>query len=279
MHHYHKGFTHRENGGVEFAVINSFEQTGLVRHGFTTRKGGVSTEPFNALNLNRTRGDAPLSVEQNYLLMCEALNIPLDALVLVNYEHGARVHRVGAADIGKGITRPTDLPHCDGLITDEPGVALLTLHADCMGLFLLDPVKKSIGVCHAGWKGVAQGMGTAMVLAMEEAYGSKPSDLLCGITAHIRSCCFEVGAPVAKIFRDAFPGAHAVLEREGKKPAVDLEACMLDMLLGAGVLEEHITMQQECTSCMAELYYSHRRDRGKTGSMASVLMLTGAGRR
>ena len=269
----YQGFTRRENLGVEFAVIPSFEQSGLVRHGFTTRKGGVSQGPFASLNFNRKRGDTPENINKNYQLMCEALGIPLEALVLVNYEHGAKTHRVSGVDTGKGVTRPSDLPHSDGLITNDPGVALLTLHADCMGVFLLDPVKKSIGVCHAGWKGVASGVGPAMVQAMEKSFGSSPSDLLCGISAHIRSCCFEVDEPVAAIFRNTYGQTDAVLEREGEKPAVDLEACMLYSLTNAGVSEEHITMQGECTSCATGDYYSHRRDKGKTGSMASVLML------
>ena len=149
----------------------------------------------------------------------------------------------------------------------------MTLHADCMGVFLLDPVQKSIGVCHAGWKGVVSGMGPEMVRAMEALFNSSPSDILCGISAHIRSCCFEVDEPVAKIFRDAYPQTGAVLERAGRKAAVDLEACMLEGLQSAGVRKEHITVQGECTSCASADYYSHRRDKGKTGSMASVLML------
>lgn len=274
MNRYQRGFTRRENRGVEFGAIPAFERSGLVRHGFTTRKGGVSLAPFDSLNLNRRRGDDPKIVRRNYELMCEAIGVPLEALVLVNYEHGARVHRVGLSDRGKGITRPTDLPKCDGLITDEPGVALLTLHADCMGVFLLDPVRACIGVCHAGWKGVAAGMGRSMVRAMAEAFHSEPRDLLCGISAHIRACCFEVDEPVARVFSDTF-GADAVLEQGGRKPTVDLEACMLASLLGEGVGEANVTVQGECTCCGPESYFSHRRDKGRTGSMASVMMLTG----
>lgn len=273
MHQYHGGFTRIERFGVEFGLIPSFEKTGLVRHGFTTRKGGVSPEPYNSLNFNRKRGDAPDNIQKNYRLMSKALDIPTEALVLVNYEHGARVHRVGEADRGKGVTRPSDLPFCDGLVTDTPGVALLTLHADCMGVFLLDPEKRCIGLCHAGWKGVAGGMGAAMVQAMEKAFQTDPAYLLIGISAHIRSCCFEVDEPVAGVFREAFPQTDAVLRRAGKKPAVDLEACMLASLMDAGVPETNVTVQGECTSCVSEDFYSHRRDKGRTGSMASVLML------
>lgn len=278
MSRYETGFTRSENCGVEFGAIPAFERSGLVRHGFTTRKGGVSAAPFDSLNLNRRRGDEPAIVRTNYQLVCDAIGVPLEALVLANYEHGATVHRVGLSDRGKGMTRPTDLPKCDGLITDEPGVALMTLHADCMGVFLLDPVRACIGVCHAGWKGVAAGMGGAMVRGMAKEFGCAPENLICGISAHIRSCCFEVGEPVAEIFRDAF-GAHAVIERVGGKPTVDLEACMIDSLLGIGVRETNITVQGECTCCKPGSYYSYRRDKGKTGSMASVLMLCGDARR
>ncbi len=267
------GFAYRESRGIRYAVIPDFEKTGLVRHGFTTRLGGVSEGPFESLNFNTRRGDTRENVAENYSRMCGALGVPPEALVLVRYEHGANVHRVDEKDRGKGVWRKTDFPYCDGLITDSPGVALLTLHADCMGVFLLDPVRKCIGLCHAGWRGVAGGMGRAMVGAMQQAYGSAPSDMLAGISAHIGPCCFEVDAPVAEVFDKAFPDTAAVVRRSGAKAVVDLAACMRDDLAGAGVPPENITVQGECTSCNDALFYSHRRDKGNTGSMASVLML------
>lgn len=267
------GFKYIEKDGIEYATISEFEDTKLVRMGFTSRKGGVSSGFSSNLNFNIKRGDSLENVRKNYLLISDVLSMNMDDFVLVNYEHGVNVCRVSEKDKGKGIKIASDLPYCDGLITNNVGVPLVTLHADCLGIFYLDPVKKCIGVCHAGWKGVVLGMGNKMVESMQKEFGTEPSDLMCGITAHIGPCCFEVDKPVVDAFENAFEGKDIVVKQAGKKDSINLDACVRKSLLKAGVKNENIFSQEACSSCESDRFFSHRRDKGKTGSMASIIML------
>ena len=144
--------------GIPVYGFSAFAQTGLVKHGFTGRSGGVSGAPFDTLNLGFSRPEPRENVAENYKRLCEAEAIAYDSLVLVSYAHGALARRVDASDAGRGFDREP-LPECDAIITNTRGLTLITLHADCMPVFLLDPFKKAVGLVHAGWKGTLARVG------------------------------------------------------------------------------------------------------------------------
>ena len=231
-----------EKQGVAYLTFPAFSAVPFVRHAFSTRVGGVSCGEFSSMNLSFHRGDPDETVLTNYHRFCDAAGFSFDSLVASAQDHHTEIRRVTKRECGIGIWRPRDQESVDGLLTDEPGVTLVTYYADCVPLYFLDPVHRAIGLAHAGWRGTVAGMGIKMVEAMAHKFGSRPEELLAAIGPSIGPCCYEVDQPVA----DAFAA------RTDWKPECFLRDCgdgkyMLNLweanrraLLRAGLLEAHI---------------------------------------
>ncbi len=267
----HRGFVLREKNGVQLMEIPSFLEHGFTKHAFTTRNGGVSRGEFASLNLSRTRENSPENKKENYRRAAAAVGVTYESLTLVRYAHGDGIVTAKRTDAGKGIARATDFDLCDAMIVCEPGVTAVTLHADCMPVFAADTEKRTVCVAHAGWKGVFLELPGKIIAKMKTDFKSRPQDIIVGIGPHIMRCCFEVGEEVALPFAEKF-GEGAVARKNGKW-FVDLQWAVLEQLLGQGISEEHITCADCCTYCREDLFYSHRRDRGKTGAMGSFIAL------
>lgn len=265
------GFARHQIGDVVYWTVPSIDESGRYTHGFTSRRGGVSPDPYGSLNLSMTREASPDNKKRNYALAAEAIGLDPGSFVLVNYEHGDGIARITREDAGKGFTRPTDLPKCDGLLLDSEGVTAVTLHADCVPVFVADLSGKRGAVCHAGWKGTAKRLPKKLVERLV-AEGSRREDLAVGIGPHIRSCCFEVGPEVAEIFVNEF-GPQVIDRRQGEKAFVGLERAILAQLAEADLRPEQVTVADGCTFCDEDLFYSHRRDHGITGAMGAFFAL------
>lgn len=265
--------------GAKLRFVNGvgiYTQPALTRlpgfdHGFTAKSGGVSEGYFSSLNLSFTRPEKRENVMENYRIFCRAAEIPFESMVMDNYEHGTTVLRVDRADAGKGYLLDP-LPACDGLVTNDPAITLITGHADCMAFYFIDPVKRCIGLAHAGWRGALGRIGASVVERMTQEYGSAPKDIIAAVGPSICPDCFEVGENVAEEFRREFPDLPCVLPREGARPHVDLWMVAVRQFEQAGVLPEHICLFDVCTMTTPRLY-SHRRDKGNTGGMAAYLRI------
>ena len=257
--------------GVGLYTLPALEHLPGFDHGFTARSGGVSEGYFASLNLSFTRPENRDNVMENYRIFCRAAGIPFDAMVMDNYEHGTNVIKVDRTDAGKGYLLDP-LPPCDGLVTNDPAITLITGHADCMAFYFVDPVKRCIGLAHAGWRGALGRIGAAVIAELTKQYGSDPADLIIGIGPSICPDCFEVGDDVAAEFAQAFPDLPCVLPQEGAQPHVDLWMIACAQFVEAGVLPEHISLFDVCTMTTPRLY-SHRRDQGNTGGMAAYLRI------
>lgn len=188
-------------GGAEFLFFPEIEKTGVVRHLMSTRLGGVSEGDLWSMNVSYSRGDRKENVDENYRRIAEALGCGMEDFVFSDQTHTTNIRHVTGADRGKGILRPRDYADVDGMITDEPGIVLSTFYADCVPLLFVDPVKKAVGLSHSGWKGTAGCMGRKTVEAMQEAFGSRPEDILAGIGPSICRDCYEVSKDVAEVFQ------------------------------------------------------------------------------
>jgi hypothetical protein len=268
-----------EDGGklllLKFPLL---EATGLVKHCFTTRLGGVSEGMFATMNLGLARSDDRIAVETNYRRLAKALEVDYEKFVLTDQTHTVHVRRVTAADAGKGLTRERDYRNVDGLITDVPGLVLSTFFADCVPLYFVDPVHRAIGMSHSGWRGTVRRMGSATIEAMRQAYGSRPEDLVCAIGPSICQDCYEVGEDVAEEVRRAFPGREAQLLREERglpepKYRLDLWRANELVMLDAGVRQDHIAVTDICTCCNPQLLFSHRASHGRRGNLGGFLSL------
>ena len=163
-------------------------------HCFSTRLGGVSEGTLASLNLGTHRGDRPENVRENYRVLGAAVDFAPAETVFTRQEHTDCLLRVGKADCGTGLDREQTII-CDGILTDEPDVALVCFGADCATILLYDPVHPAIAAVHAGWRGTAQGIAYKAVLRMQAEFGSQPRDIRAAIGPCIGRCCFESRCP------------------------------------------------------------------------------------
>lgn len=265
------------HGGVEYLTFPLLEETGLVRHIFSTRLGGVSGGIFSSMNLSYTRGDDKAAVDENYQRIAEVLGCQPEDIVCADQTHTTNIRTVNEKDRGKGIVCPKDYADIDGLITDVPGVVLATFYADCVPLFFIDTKKKAIGLSHSGWRGTVGRMGQRTLEAMYQAFGTKPEDVTAAIGPSICQACYEVSEDVAEAFRKAFRGpgqADALLIDKGKgKYQLDLWRANRIVLEEAGVLADKIQVTDVCTCCNPDYLFSHRASQGKRGNLGAFLGL------
>lgn len=245
-------------------------------HAVTTRAGGVSAPPYDTFNLSWARPDSQDAVLENRRRLCNALEIPLSHLVQAGQIHGIGVKAVGQDERGAGAReRSTVLPPADALITDEPDVFLLACFADCVPLLFFDPVRRAVGVAHAGWKGTVAGMAAATVSAMEQTYGCRPADLLVVIGPSAGPCCYEVGPEVIAAARSAFSEQPTVLPGIDGRTHFDLWTANHVTLCKAGVLPANIAITNYCTIHHADRFFSHRATGGATGRFGAVIGMRG----
>ena len=212
-------FRNVERGGVPYLSFKALEDTGMVINGFSTRLGGASKGRFATMNFSYSRKDDPADVLENFTRMADALGVERDRMVVSYQTHTTNVRRVTREDEGKGVIRERDYRNVDGLITDVPGITLVTFYADCVPLYLVDPVHYAIGLSHSGWRGTVRRMGQVTMDAMKEAFGTRPEDVTACIGPSICRDCFEVGEEVAEAFADAFdPKYRDALYRANAKP-------------------------------------------------------------
>ena len=266
----------RRHGNTPFLVFPSLEETGLVHHGFSVREGGVSPGPYASMNLSFTMGDSNENVLENYDRMAQALEVELSQMTSVWQAHTNQVKRVDASDVGKGIIRPKDPEEIDGMVTNLRGVTLVTLHADCLPLYFLDPANNAIGLAHSGWRGTKQAIGIKTLEAMEQAFGSRLEDLLVCIGPGIGRTAFEVGPEVAEAFVELLGAKRAsdvLMPLQLGTSMLDLTLANEMLFLEAGIRPDHLYSADLCTYSRPDLFFSHRRDGSARGSMAAFLSL------
>lgn len=266
----------KEKNHVPYIQFKNLSATGIVKHGFSTRKGGVSTGIFSSMNLNFKRGDDPDAVMENYRRMAAALNMRVEDMVLSDQTHTTNVRVITEEDRGKGILKPQDYSDVDGMITNVPGIVLVTSYADCVPLYFVDPVRKAIGLSHSGWKGTVGHIGQKTVWKMHEVYGSEPKDIVAAIGPSICQSCYEVSDDVAEGFRANFTADEAadiLLDKGNGKYQLDLWKANWYVLTDAGILPEHLSVTDLCTACHPDLLWSHRKTNGQRGGLSAFLSL------
>lgn len=270
-----KTLTPHWKGDLLYYSFPALDALPFVRHGFSTRLGGVSDGIFASMNLSFTRGDSPQRVRENFERFCAAIGVSAQNVVISAQEHHTVIYNATAADRGRGITRERGYTDIDGLLTDEPGVVLCTQYADCVPLFFVDPVRRVVGTSHSGWKGTVAAIGAVTVERMCRDYGCRREDILAAIGPSIGPCCFEVDEPVYQAFAqmDGWDPAFARARSDGKYD-IDLWEVNRRILLNAGLLPSHITVTDLCTRCHPDIFWSHRATGGERGSLAAFISLS-----
>jgi YfiH family protein len=229
--------------------------------GESTRHGGVSPVPYNALNLGGATQDAPENVLENNKRFFGSLNI--------NFEKVAKSHQVHGAEI-LTVTKAGRYEGYDALITNIPNIQLAVTIADCTPVLIFDPVKKAVAAIHAGWRGTVQEIVLKTAFALQKEYGSDPQDCLAYVGTCIDECSFEVGEDVAGNFVSDFKR----WDDKKKKFFVDLKSANKDQLLRAGIKPENIEVSPFSTILNNNDYFSYRYENGLTGRMLATIGLT-----
>lgn len=266
-------FKHNLINNIHLLTVPAFESKGGIAHGFTTRIGGVSEPPLDSMNLGFSCGDSTESVMRNYELAGDALGIDLSDVVAFQQVHGSDIYVATEKDAQK---RPLSIMtgEYDGIITAIKNLPIATFHADCVPIFLFDPVCRVVGVVHAGWRGTVKKIAANAVNKMVSEFGCERENILAAIGPCIRSCCYEVGGEVVKqVSALSEVKADECVSIKNGRYHIDLSDINCKLLLHSGISGENITVCNECTCCNSDLYWSHRKTNGIRGCMAAVIML------
>jgi YfiH family protein len=265
------GFRWRESEtGVRALVCASLEQDGFA-NAFSTRVGGVSPFPSDALNLAGFDEDSAENIIENrrrFLRLLEG-RWTLAACWQV---HGREVRVVRDA-----YDTQSEREHCDALTTNAAGVLLGVKTADCVPVLLGDSRGRACAAVHAGWRGTLEEIVKHALGRMREQFGTRPEDVRACIGPAALGCCYEVGVEVTEPFRAKFPDADSLFKgtRDGHA-LVNLHEANRRQLIEVGVAPERIHLLPLCTMCRPDLFFSYRHDRklhGRTGRLLSVIGL------
>lgn len=283
-------FSEHNVNGVVFTAVNEIP----VRHGFTTRLGGVDTGGHLGLNLGLNRTDNLSAVRENYRRLGSALGISCGSMVWCRQVHGTEVLESGMHNVCRFV--PDGARDGDGLMSDVPGLGLIVFTADCIPILLYDTAHGAVAALHAGWKGALGGIAEKGVLAMKRRYFSRPEDIKAAIGPGIGPCCFQVGEDVKNALFSLLgtaaeqlisslpaPRLHFSPEDAAEKsvpyPAdavkgkyfIDLKGANRALLIRAGLNPESIAVSDECTRCRPDRYWSHRYHGLSRGSQCGII--------
>ncbi|KIL44807.1 peptidoglycan editing factor PgeF [Jeotgalibacillus soli] len=240
---------------------------------FSTKNGGCSSGDFLSLNTGLHVKDREEDVVYNRSCLGNQIHAPLSKWVLADQVHGSKIQHVSAGDCGRGTLKYENaIPDTDGLWTTDLNVFLSLCYADCVPLLFVEPTSRFVGAAHAGWKGTVQNIAGKMILEAQNA-GVDIDQLQAVIGPSIGPCCYIVDEYVIN-------QVNNVLANEKQKPyqeisdgqfRLDLKQLNKLLLLQAGLKGQQILSSILCTSCEDQLFFSHRRDRGKTGRMMAVI--------
>lgn len=288
--------------GVEWLAVPAWEKPGRENldwlwHGFSTRRGGLShaycaDEAPGELNLGFTAADERETVAANRRLLAEAISgEPETLLIALRQIHSGLVRVAGRSDAER------ELPwRADGQMTDEPGLLLAVQTADCIPVLVADRKRRAVAVFHAGWRGTVKRIVENGIGRMRIEFGSRPEDLIAAIGPGVGPCCYAVGDEVLAEFESQFAYARELFREvydadpvrkkypmlfltqraPGHSPIgpslhLNLMEANRRQLLAAGLKAGAIQLTGGCTSCLRELFFSHRASQGHAGRMMSVI--------
>lgn len=257
----------REEGGLRIYRSELLLRLSWLLQGFSTRTGGSSTGPYATLNLGMTTGDLPSRVAANRERFFSVFGLTPGKVYGVRQVHGQKIFVVREKE---AVGTEAELPAADGLVTALPGVAVTTVHADCVPIIIVDPVRRVVAAVHAGWRGTLAGIVFNALETMGAEYQTDPADCWAAIGPAIGECCYRVPQERVDLFYSRWPDLFGPEPPAGR---LDLAGINRDLLRKAGLSKGNIDLAGVCTSCRREEFFSYRRDQGETGRMLSLAVL------
>lgn len=263
-----------DRNGVVYITFPKLDRAGAL-HAFSTRLGGVSDGDTASMNFSFTLDRSAEVVRKNFCIFCDAVGFDHEKLVLSQQTHTANIRKVTEADVGKGVWRERDYTDIDGLVTDVPGIVLVTQYADCTPLIFFDPVRRVAATSHAGWRGTVAEIGKKTADLMVSDYGCDAKDIIVAIGPNIGKCCYEVDDPVInEIDRMSYLDRSLCYYDKGNgKYMLDLREVNRQILINSGIRSENIDIADLCTCCNSDIFHSHRATSGKRGTLAAMIAI------
>ena len=253
---------------------NFIDHPGL-HHAISTRQGGVSTGNYSNLNLGFHVGDSHDSVLENHHRVSQSLGFDLSSLVSCQQIHHDTIALIGKQYLKTSSYLPdTMIEQTDALITDTPGITLMTRHADCVPLLFYNPKTHTAAVSHAGWKGTLAYVALKTVDLLAKEYKCHRQDIQVGLGPSIGPCCYYISNTMADLASEKLiKGNCFVREQSDNKLSFDLWQANREQLLKGGIPEENIYSSEVCTSCTVDHFFSYRKEKNVTGRFAAFIGL------
>lgn len=255
------------SNGLEYFQFENLAKFPIV-HGIFSRKGGVSPEPWNSLNLGGTVGDMRSNVIENRKRIFDGIGREVSSHFDVWQVHGTEI-------LIPLQPRGYNEPHlrADGILTDKAEITLLMRFADCVPIMLYDPEKHIIGLIHAGWQGTVKKIAAKAVQKMQEVFHCDPQNIYAGIGPSIGPDHYEIQIDVLQRFQNIFGEEETskFVKTCDNKLLLDLWKANGLILRNAGV--ENVEISGVCTACDLSRWYSHRAEKGLTGRFGAVIGL------
>ena len=250
------------------------DHTGLI-HAISTRQGGVSTGSHSSLNLGFHVGDIHDRVLENHHRVSKSLEFDLSSLVCCQQVHGSTIALIGKGYLKSDSYLPNKtIAETDALITDIPGVTLMSRHADCVPILFYNSKTCTVAVVHAGWKGTLAHIGPKTVEVLEREYKCQRKDVQAALGPSIGPCCYHIDNTMAVLASEKIVRGKAFIkEGSNKEMSFDLWQANKEQLLTAGIPEDNIYSAEVCTSCRVDHFFSYRKEKKVTGRFASFIGL------
>ncbi|MCY0881217.1 MAG: peptidoglycan editing factor PgeF [Firmicutes bacterium] len=238
---------------------------------FTTKAGGVSSAPFDSMNISFNVQDDQKHVRENRYRVAQAMGCVLEDLAFAQQVHANRVAWVDARQKGAGADHlESAVPDVDGILTMQSGLVLSMGFADCVPIFLTDASAGFVGLLHAGWRGTASAI-VVQALKMINAAGIVSAEIYAGIGPSIGPCCYEVDKKVAEAVTSAVHTKEVLQPSRPDHFFLDLWQANRRLLEQSGVPSDHIDVASLCTACRHDEFFSYRYDQGQTGRMGAFI--------
>jgi hypothetical protein len=251
-----------EHDGCSAVASDSLAAYTELRHGVTTRQGD--------LNLSLRTGPDPNTVARNRACAAALFDSSTGDLIIPDQVHGATVAIVSRQP---DASIHSSVPHADALVTDTPGILLGITIADCLPVFLYDPIHRAIGLAHSGWRGTAGRVVANTLEAMRSEYGTNPAEALAAIGPGICGRCYEVGDEVKAALMAVGADETAFSPSPNDRWMLDLKPIVIGQLRECGVPDSSVSVSPWCTVCHNHLFFSHRKEGPGAGRMGAFLKL------
>jgi purine-nucleoside/S-methyl-5'-thioadenosine phosphorylase / adenosine deaminase len=258
---------------MKFVSSPILSELDFITHAFLTRVGAGSEGAVAILDFMVKGWSDKSDVGRKKATMGKLFGLDPKRLVITKQVHSDNVLVIDSDNqMDKDHLADLSNTRADAIITNQQGVTIAVLTADCLPIIIVDPIKSSIGIVHTGWKGTIKGILKKTVQEFEKCFSANPEDLLISMGPSICQCCYEVDKDVAEKYKEKMDTSN-IITQEDDKLRLDLKRANVAHLTECGVSEGNIFLSTLCTSCNTDFFFSYRKEGKDTGRQLSFVLI------